>query len=72
MYAIRSYYDLMRPSSQSPASVRFINAGRYFPDVMVLKDMLEPLKLLTGNKEYNEISGSEDLKLAIDNSYNFV
>ncbi len=58
---------LMRPSSQSPASVRFINAGRYFPDVMVLKDMLEPLKLLTGNKEYNEISGSEDLKLAIDN-----
>ncbi len=58
---------IMQASAQTQFTMRFINAGKTFPQVSVLEDMLEPLKLLTGNKEYNEIAAATDLKLAIDN-----
>ncbi len=58
---------IMKPSSQNSSTMRFVNAGKYFPQVKVLGDMAEPLKIITGNREYNELIGSEDLKSAIDN-----
>lgn len=58
---------VMKPSKSNPSAMAFINAGKSFPQIGVLSEMLEPLKLITTNKEYNELIESENLKLAIDN-----
>lgn len=59
-------YYVLKPSSSSGAAMCFINAGIFFPEIKSLLDMLEPLKLITGNKEYSDLEDSNNLKLAID------
>lgn len=58
---------VLKPSSQEMKNISFVNGGKTFPEINVLQDMVEPLKILTTNKEYNEIIGCSDLKLAVDN-----
>jgi len=63
---IKEGYYVLKPSSTTNASLCFINSGDFFPEIKTLLDMLEPLKLLTGNKEYKELKDCSNLKLAID------
>lgn len=37
-----------------------------YPDVGTVTDMLEPLKIITGNKQYKKLTEAENLKISID------
>lgn len=56
----------IREQNQSSGGLCLINIDDYFPEIKTVESMLEPLKLLTTNKEYKEIANSENLKQAID------
>ncbi len=43
-----------------------MNFGENYPEIVMLKQMLEPIKLLVTNKEFSEIEKSENLKEGID------
>lgn len=58
---------IIRRLNQNSGGLCLINAGEYFPEVKTVEAMLEPLKLLISNKEYNEIKNSDNLKYSIDN-----
>lgn len=58
---------VMRTTSQTTGGLCLINVGKYFPQIKTVSSMLEPLKILTTNKEYNEIKNSANHKYAIDN-----
>jgi GWxTD domain-containing protein len=60
MYVLRNY-------DQTSGGLCLINCGQYYPMIKTVADMLEPIKLLAGNKEYNEIKNDVNLKQAIDN-----
>jgi len=62
----RKGYYVLKPKKDFESSLCFINAGEYFPEIKIISDMLEPLKLITGNKEYRELKECSDLKTAID------
>ncbi|MDD3739872.1 MAG: GWxTD domain-containing protein [Bacteroidales bacterium] len=59
-------YYVLKPVVNANAALCFINGGDFFPEVKTLLDMLEPLKLITGNKEYKELKELSNLKIAID------
>ena len=57
---------VLRNTDQTSGGLCLINCGPYYPMIKTVSDMLEPIKLLAGNKEYNEIKNAENLKTAID------
>ena len=59
-------FYLIKASSTDQAGLCLLRAANSYPEIMQVKDMLEPLKIITGNKQYEEIENSENCKLAID------
>ncbi|MDR2010497.1 MAG: GWxTD domain-containing protein [Bacteroidales bacterium] len=57
---------LLKDKSAKKASLCLLSAGNSFPDIQTLGDMMEPLKLITTNKEYTKIKESDNIKKAID------
>lgn len=58
---------ILRNIDQSNGGLCLINCGQYYPVVKTVADMLEPIKLIASNREYNELKNAENLKIAIDN-----
>lgn len=63
---IKKGYYVFKDLDSVNAYFYFINYGLDYPNITTINDMLEPLKLLTTNKEYNEIANSKNIKIAID------
>jgi len=59
-------YFVLKAQKEGVASMCLVNVGRYYPEIKTLYEMLEPLKLITGNKEFRELEECSDLKTAID------
>lgn len=57
---------ILRNPDQTNGGLCLINCGQYYPMIKTVANMLEPIKLLAGNKEYNEIKNAVNLKPAID------
>ncbi|MDD4149084.1 MAG: GWxTD domain-containing protein [Bacteroidales bacterium] len=60
-------FYVFKISSQDSAFMCFINPRDNYPNINVLSDMLEPLKLIATNKDIKHIKTAENLKIAIDN-----
>jgi GWxTD domain-containing protein len=57
---------VLRNTDQNSGGLCLINCGPHYPMIKTVSAMLEPIKLLAGNKEYNEIKNADNLKTAID------
>lgn len=58
---------VLQAATQTTGGLCLINVGKFYPKIQTVSAMLEPLKLIATNKEYNEIKNSANQKLAIDN-----
>lgn len=58
---------VLRNTDQTSGGLCLINCGQYYPVIKTVADMVEPIKLLATNKEYNEIKNAGSLKPAVDN-----
>lgn len=57
---------VFKENVQSKPSICLVSSGNSYPEVLTVRDMLEPIKLIATNKEYNKINESDNIKQAID------
>lgn len=61
----RGYY-IIKPPSQDVGAMCLLNFGDSYPNILKLSDMLDPIQLISTNKDYRATMASDNLKIAID------
>ena len=66
IFANTGYY-LLKNISDTQICFCLLSAGNSYPKILTVQDMIEPITLIATQREYDTISRSNNLKIAIDN-----
>ncbi len=65
VFTKKGFYK-MKASSNDIEGLCLLCSYDTYPEVGTVADMLEPLKIITGNKQYKKLTEAENLKVSID------